>query len=193
MAGIVRQSLGEFFVGQGDMIYWDALASYDSKTIADFVNGKSFGNIKEDSTSWTGEDLTETAVRNEQGNPITTTTTAGTLSFECVLADFDNAIVKKLLKGADINIASVTPDWLASTGTKNAIGFGYELPTIICPVGISNETLNKTLIFPKAKISSNLVIEDKLLCIHMSISAQAIHTTSLATAMIVNGALVYDE
>ena len=194
MPGIVKTSLGDFFIGQGDMLYWDSLSSYASATLASLTNGKSFGNIKEDSTSWTGEDITETVVKNEQGNVIATTTTAGTLSFEATLAEMDSAIVQKLLKGTSIQgISSLSVDWLESSGlaTATAVGFGVNLPVVEMPVGISNDTLDKTLIFPKAKVASALVIEDKMLCIKMSVTAQAINTDTLTTGMIVDCALKY--
>jgi hypothetical protein len=188
---ITRQSLGDFFIGQGDMIYWDPIADYSLATLASFKNGKSFGNIKEDSTSWTGEDITETVVRNEQGNVITTTSTAGTLAFEATLADMDNALVKMLMKAKDITVSGLDADWIAQGSTATAVGFGVELPVIEIPVAVTNDAKNKTLIFPKAKVVSALTYEDKMLAIKLSITAQAINTASLTTGMILNGALDY--
>lgn len=188
---ITRQSLGDFFIGQGDMIYWDPIANYSLATLASFSNGKSFGNIKEDSTSWTGEDITETVVRNEQGNVITTTSTAGTLAFEATLADMDNALVKMLMKAKDITVSGLDADWIAQESTATAVGFGVELPVVEIPVAITNDAKNKTLIFPKAKIVSALTYEDKMLAIKLSITAQAINTANLTTGMILNGALDY--
>lgn len=188
---ITRQSLGDFFIGQGDMIYWDPIANYSTATLASFTNGKSFGNIKEDSTSWTGEDITETVVRNEQGNVITTTSTAGTLSFEATLADMDNALVKMLMKAKDITVSGLDTDWIAQESTATAVGFGVELPVVEIPVAITNDAKNKTLIFPKAKVVSALTYEDKMIAIKLSITAQAINTASLTTGMILNGALDY--
>lgn len=188
---ITRQSLGDFFIGQGDMIYWDPIANYSLATLASFANGKSFGNIKEDSTSWTGEDITETVVRNEQGNVITTTSTAGTLAFEATLADMDNALVKMLMKAKDITVSGLDADWIAQESTATAVGFGVELPVVEIPVAITNDAKNKTLIFPKAKIVSALTYEDKMLAIKLSITAQAINTANLTTGMILNGALDY--
>lgn len=189
---ITRQSLGDFFIGQGDMIYWDAIANYATATLASFTNGKSFGNIKEDTTSWTGEDITDTVVRNEQGNVITTTSTAGTLAFEATLADMDNALVKLLLAGTDIQVSGLDADWIKQESTATAVGFGVALPVIECPVAVTNDAKNKTLIFPKAKIVSALTYEDKMFAIHMSITAQAIDTANLKTGMILNGALDYE-
>ena len=188
---ITRQSLGDFFIGQGDMIYWDAVSDYSIATLATFKNGKSFGNIKEDSTSWTGEDITETVVRNEQGNVITTTSTAGTLAFEATLADMDNALVKMLMKAKDITVSGLDADWIAQESTATAVGFGVELPVIEIPVAITNDAKNKSLIFPKAKVVSALTYEDKMLAIKLSITAQAINTASLTTGMILNGPLSY--
>lgn len=191
MSAIRKQSLGDFFIGQGDMIFWDSITDYSNATIASFVNGQSFGNIKEDSTSWTGEDMSETVIRNEQGNVIATTTTAGTLAYEATLAEMDNAMVKKLLKASDIDVSDLTVDWLQSAGTATAVGFGVALPVVEMPVAISNDTLSKTLVFPKAKVASTFVIEDKMILIKMSITAQAINTENLKTGMIINGALSY--
>ena len=191
MAGITKQSLGDFFIGQGDMIYWDAITNYSGATLATLKNGKSFGNIKEDSTSWTGEDITETVVRNEQGNVITTTSTAGTLAFEATLTELDNDMVKMLLKAADIAVSDLNADWIASEATATAVGFGVELPVVEIPVAITNDSKKKTLIFPKAKVVSALTYEDKMLAIKMSVTAQAINTTGLKTGMILNGALEY--
>ena len=188
---ISRQSLGDFFIGQGDMIYWDPITNYSSATLATLTNGKSFGNIKEDSTSWTGEDITDTVVRNEQGNVITTTSTAGTLAFEATLAEMDNAMVKKLLAGTEITLGSIDADWIASEATTTVVGFGVALPVVEMPIAITNDSKNKTLLFPKAKVVSALVYEDKMLAIKMSVTAQAIDTTSLKTGMIINGALQY--
>lgn len=189
--GIIRESLGDFFIGQGDMMFFDSIADYAAKTIADLANGKSFGSIKEDSTAWTGEDMTDTVVKNEQGNVIATTTTAGTLAFEAVLAEMDNAMVQKLLKAANIDIKALTVAWLNSASTATAVGFGHELPVVEMPVAITNDTKAKTLIFPKAKVASSLVLEDKMICIKMSITAQSVNTATLKTGMIINGALKY--
>lgn len=191
MAGIKKENFGEFFVGQGDIIHFDSISDYSAKTLADLVNGKSFGNIKEGSTNWTGEEMTDTIVKNEQGNVVVTTTTAGTLSFEATLLDFENAIIKKLLKATDITVSTLSPDWLEAAGSATALGFGVELPVVEMPVGIANDTLNKTLIFPKAKVASAIVLEDKVIGIKISVKAQSINTATLKTGMIVKGALQY--
>lgn len=188
---ITKTSLGEFFVGQGDLIRWDTISDYSGKTLADFSNGRSFGNIKENSTSWTGEDMSETVIKNEQGNVIVTTTTGGTLAFEASLAELDSATAIDLLKGTEISLSSLTVPWLESVGQATAAGFGVELPVREMPIGIANDTLNKTLIFPKAKVASALILEDKMLLIKMSVTAQAINTTTLKTGMIIYGALKY--
>lgn len=195
MANITKTSLGDFFVGQGDIVIWDEITNYSTASIASFSNGRSVGNVKEDSTSWTGEDISETIIRNEQGNPIATITTAGTLGFEMTLADFSlstkNDLAKELLKGADIDVSALTIDWLQNSATSTAMGFGVDLPVITRPIAIFNEDLNKTLIFPKAKISSALTIEDKMVCIAVSVSAQQLNTDKLKTGIILNGAIAY--
>jgi hypothetical protein len=192
---IKKVSLGDFFVGEGDIVMWDAIASYANATLASFLNGSSVGNVKEDSTNWTGEDISETVIRNEQGNSIATITTAGTLAFEMTLADFsleaENDLAKLLLAGSDIDISDLTVAWLQSVATATAFGFGVNLPVITRPIAVFNQNLNKSLIFPKAQISSALVIEDKMICIHCAVSAQSVNTAALKSGMIVNGAIAY--
>lgn len=192
---IKKVSLGDFFVGEGDIVMWDAIASYANATLASFLNGSSVGNVKEDSTNWTGEDISETVIRNEQGNSIATITTAGTLAFEMTLADFsleaENDLAKLLLAGSDIDINSLTIPWLQNVATATAFGFGVDLPVITRPIAVFNQNLNKSLIFPKAQISSALVIEDKMICIHCAVSAQSVNTATLKSGMIVNGAIAY--
>lgn len=199
---IVKQSLGDFFVGQGDIIMFDAIADYAKKTLAALINPKSVGNVKEDTTNWTGEDVSTTVIRNEQGNVIATTPSAGTLAFEMTLANFSlaetNDLATLLLAGAGIDVNTLTVDWLESVGEATAFGFGVSLPLITRPVGIINADLNKTLIFPKAKITSALTIEDKMLCIHSTVEAQYLNIkdeegkVGLQTGMIVNGQVAYE-
>lgn len=191
MAGIKEKNLSEFFVGQGDMIYFDPVTDFSDATLATLTNGKSFGNIKEDSTGWTGDDVTTTTVRNEQGNPIVTVPTAGTYAWEFTLAEFDDETVKMLLQGADIDVSDLTADWVKKEGTS-VIGVGTELPVIEMPVGLVNQTLNKTILAPKGQVTSSLVIEDKMVCIHCVVTAQMVNTKSLKTITIINGSLTYD-
>lgn len=191
MAGIKEKTLSEFFVGQGDMIYFDSVSDYSAATLATLTNGQSLGNIKEGSTAWTGEDVAIEIVRNEQGNPIVSVPSAGTYSWEFTLAEFDDATVKMLFQGVDIDVTSLTADWLASQGV-NVIGIGNELPLVEMPVGLVNQTLNKVILAPKAQVTSSLVIEDKMVCIHCAVTAQTVNTASLKTITIINGTLQYE-
>lgn len=191
MAGIKEKTLSEFFVGQGDMIYFDPISDYAAATLATLANGQSFGNIKEDSTSWTGEDVSIEIIRNEQGNPIVSVPTAGTYSWEFTLAEFDDATVELLFNAEKLGVESVTADWLKTEGLS-VIGIGTELPLVEMPVGLVNQTLNKVILAPKAQVTSSLVIEDKMVCIHCSVTAQTVNTTALKTITIINGTLQYE-
>ena len=54
------ESTGNPFVGQGDLVMFDAMATYAEKTLADLKNAKSLGQIVQDSTSWEGDDVETT-------------------------------------------------------------------------------------------------------------------------------------
>lgn len=189
--GIQKQSIGEFFVGQGDLFYFDEITDYTNKTLANLTGPKSFGNIKEGSTNWTGDDITVDVIKNEQGKPISSVSTSGTYAFEAVMAEMDKDTLIRQLKGLNITLPS-TLDWISVTDAS-AVGFGVDLSVIVRPVALANDVLNKTLIFPKAKITSALTIEDKMFCIKMSINAEALDMDGLKTCMVLYGALQYEE
>ena len=67
------------FAGVSDIIVGDVAAdsAYESGTLDTlFATAKSVGQVKEDSTNWTGDDPTVDSVKDEKGNIITTKTTA---------------------------------------------------------------------------------------------------------------------
>ena len=51
-------TVGSFFVGQGDIIVFDKPANYASTALSDLANPKSLGDIHLDSTNFTGDDPT---------------------------------------------------------------------------------------------------------------------------------------
>jgi hypothetical protein len=68
------EQIQSLFVGQGDIVlfgdpetgvYFADGKDYSNATIADFINPKSLGQIVEDSTSWTGDDVSFEDIRDE--------------------------------------------------------------------------------------------------------------------------------
>src|SRR5574344_991643 len=93
------------FAGVSDIIVGDVAAdsAYESGTLDTlFANAKSVGQVKEDSTNWTGDDPTVDSVKDEKGNIITTKTTAGTFAFEFLMASMSPNILKAFMKAEDV-------------------------------------------------------------------------------------------
>lgn len=175
------------FVGQGDLIIFDSVADYSAATLASLSNPKSLGQIVQDSTSWEGEDVSVDQILDEQGNIITAKTAAGTLSFSFDIASTSAAMMKKFMAAADITVGS--PTYVAASST--AVGFGVDLPVFTAPIMVVDEEKKRAWLYPKAKITSNLAYSDGLYRIHAVALAEQVDTANLKTAILLEGALVY--
>lgn len=173
------------FVGQGDLIIFDEVTDYSAATLKTLANPKSLGQVVEDSTNWTGDDVTVDEIRDEQGDLITATVGAGTLAFECDLASTSQTMIQTFLKGAAIAGASKMSS-VFGNGTTTATGFGVELPVITRPIAWLNDEKKRLIIFPKAKITANLVNSDKLMRVHLNVLAEYIDTANLKTGIVVD-------
>lgn len=182
------------FSGQGDLFVFDALTDtqYETADLGDLANPKSLGQIVQDSTSWEGEDPEVTEIKDEQGNIITAKTAAGTLAFSFNLASTSSTMIKKFLKGVNVDVTGITSDDTAWAETGMAVtGFGIEIPVVTLPVAIVNDGLNKTWLYPKTKITSSLAYEDGLWVIHCACIAENIDTAGLKTGMLIEAAVDY--
>lgn len=175
------------FVGQGDLIIFDAVSDYSAATLASFTNPKSLGQIVQDSTSWEGEDVSTDQILDEQGNLITAKVTAGTLSFSFDIASTSANMMKKFMAAADITVGS--PAYLAASST--AVGFGVDLPVFTVPILVADQEKKRAWVYPKAKITSNLSLSDGLYRIHAVVLAEQVDTPNLKTGILLEGALVY--
>ena len=59
------------------------------------------------------------------------------------------------------------------------------------PIMLSNDEGDLSLLFPKAKIVSNLTLDDGMFLLHVSVTAEAIDTDDLDTAMLIEGKVEY--
>lgn len=175
------------FVGQGDLIIFDAVSDYSTATLASLTNPKSLGQIVQDSTSWEGEDVSTDQILDEQGNIITAKVTAGTLSFSFDIASTSANMMKKFMAAADITVGS--PSYLATSST--AVGFGVDLPVFTVPVLVADQEKKRAWLYPKAKITSNLSLSDGLYRIHAVCLAEQVDTANLKTGILLEGALTY--
>lgn len=181
------------FVGQGDLIIFDAVGDYSTAKLSDFANPRSLGQIVQDSTSWEGEDVSTDEILDEQGNLITAKVTAGTLSFSFDIASTSANMMKKFMAAADISSANIgSPAWLESSNpVPSAVGFGVDLPVFTVPILVADQEKKRAWVYPKAKITSNLSLSDGMYRIHAVVLAEQVDTASLKTGILIEGALKY--
>ena len=191
MAGIKRAGVTDLFKGQSDIILFDEVTDYNAAKVSTLKGPKSLGQILGDSTEWNGDDPEVENVLDEQGDVITSNVTAGTLGFTFSMADTSAETFTEFLKGLQIE-GEFTADTNWESVTK-VVGFGYQLPTMTRPIMIVNAEANKALLFPKANITSNLTIEDKVMYVKVTVVAESIDTTSLKTGMLIVGKPKYEE
>lgn len=183
------------FVGQGDLIIFDAVSDYSTAKLADFSNPKSLGQIVQDSTSWEGEDVSTDQILDEQGNLITAKVTAGTLGFSFDIASTSADMMKKFMAASDISSANLgTPAFLnTSNPAPSAVGFGVDLPVFTVPILVADQEKKRAWVYPKAKITSNLSYTDGLYRIHAVVLAEQVDTAYLKTGILLEGTLKYES
>lgn len=181
------------FVGQGDLIIFNAVSDYSTAKLSDFTGPKSLGQIVQDSTSWEGEDVSTDQILDEQGNLITAKVTAGTLGFSFDIASTSAAMMKKFMAAADISSANLgTPAFLETSGVS-AVGFGVDLPVFTVPILVADQEKKRAWVYPKAKITSNLSYTDGLYRIHAVVLAEQVDTDYLKTGILLEGTLKYES
>ncbi len=177
------------FAGQGDLIIFDAVSDYSTATFSGLTGPKSLGQIVQDSTSFNGDDPETTTIKDEQGNPITAKTAAGTIGFEFDVASTSAAMLAKLLNGEKINSLGTNANF---DGTVSAVGFGVDLPVQTLPIMMLNDEKKRAFLYPKAKLVSSIKWEDGLARIHVVVTCEYLNTATLKTAMVLEGVPKYD-
>lgn len=176
------------FSGQGDLFIFGALTDteYESANLASLKDPVSLGQIVQDSTSWEGEDPETTEIKDEQGNIVTAKVAAGTLAWAFDLASTSSAMIKKFLKGMNVDVSALTTDntpW--DEGGMVVTGFGVDIPVTTVPMAIVNDGMNKTWLYPKTKVTGSLAYADGLWRIHCNCIAEYLNTTGLKTGMLI--------
>lgn len=190
MAGITRAGVTDIFNGQSDIVLFGEVSDYSTLTLATLTGAKSLGQIVQDSTEWNGDEPEVSNILDEQGDVITAAVTAGTLGFKFEMADTSKETFKEFLKGVDISSATSGDAW---DGTVSAVGFGTQLPTMTRPIMVVNDEANKSILLPKAKITSNLTIADGLWRIAVTVVAENVDTATMKTGMLIVGKTKYDD
>lgn len=178
------------FVGQGDLIIFDLAEgkTYENLSgLTDLTNPQSLGQIHEESSDWTGDDVSIEEIRDEQGDLITATVSAGTLAYEFNIASTSQTVIETFLKGVGISGAALASVFGSAAGTAvTAVGFGVDLPVVTRPIGWLNDEKKRLLLFPKGKITSNLTINGGLLEVHCKVLAEFVDLPTLKTGMIIS-------
>lgn len=185
-AGIRPKKITEVFNGQSDIALFDSpTGGYtESTSFADVTaSGMSLGQVVEDSTSWEGDEPSIDVIKDEQGDPIVSTVTAGTYAFSCDIADLSEEMVIALMKAAKVT----APGTSTSIGSLSDVVKFVELPVTTAPIAIFNDEANKWILFPKAKIVGNLTLDSKLWRLHINATAEYIDTDTLGTFMMGKG------
>lgn len=184
-------TVGSFFVGQGDIIVFDKPADYATAKLSTLANPKSLGDIHMDSTNLTGDDPTLTPLKNEQGSAYYTTVENGTFGFEFFVPSTSKEMLQAMMN------AEIVADTF--TGGTNGFGTGstvvgamHRTAVVEKAILIANDTKTKALVVPKAKIVSSLTMQDKVVGIMVRVNAENIDTEDLKTVMFVDGALNYE-
>ncbi len=188
---VTKAQVSELFMGQSDIIIFDKVTDYNTATIASLANPKSLGDIDQDSTEWTGDEIEIEPRRNEQGSVVTSKITNGTQAFAFDIMSTSVENVKEFLSP---NVAKtlVATSGAAWSSVTKVVGFGSTPAVMTRPIMIANDEGTRSLLFPKAKIASSVSIEDGLLLIHVEATAEDLDTANLDTAILIEGALTYE-
>lgn len=197
MVGIKKlETTTELFNGQSEIVIFEEVSDYGNISFSDLTKkGTDLGQIVGDSTTWDGEEPSTEVIKDEQGDVITMTTTAGTYSFSCDVASTSKEALVLFMNGDEIS-SNLTSDSIGVTtsnkktkGIANVIGIGEDLPVITRPIAIFNDENNRWILFPKAKIVANFSVDGKLWRIHLKVTAEYVYnkTNNLYTLMIGTG------
>ena len=197
MAKVIAQldDSASFFKGYSTGIIFKALDGSETK-LANLSTPKWIGSIFQGSTSWTGEAPTMTPHRNEDGNSVYTFASGGSSSLQLDIMSTSDTVITTFLRGTAINSTDVgSPEWIESTASKSAIGWGDQLPVIERPFALVNDLDNQILLFPKALIAAAIVNNDRALHVRLNINAQELPSsmTYLKPVMLVRGLLELGE
>lgn len=195
MAQIINKidAVSSLFAGQGDIIVFAAIteANYATADLASLITPQTLGDIFEGSTNWTGDDIAFEEISNEQGIAVGSKTVVGSFSYEFTHMSVTDARIKMFMAGTTIANPSALPTWLGAAPTPVITGFGHEVGVITRPIAVLNETKDKWLIFPKAKIATSLVSEGTNFMMKSIVSAESISTDDLKTVILLTGLAVY--
>lgn len=183
-------TVGSFFVGQGDIIVFDKPADLAAAKLSTLTNPKSLGDIHLDSTDFTGDDPTLNPLKNEQGQIYYSTVEEGTFGFEFFVPSTSEAMLTQFLAAEVITDTFTGANGFSAGST--VVGFMHKPTVSERPIQIINDALNQSLVVPNAKLVAAPSMQDRVSGIKISVIAQKIDTDFLKTVMKTFGAVDYD-
>ena len=183
------EALNKHFVGQSDIIMFDKPADYATAKLSTLANPESLGHIKLDSTSFTGEAASIEPLRNEQGKTYYNLTTEGTFGFEFFAASTSSEMLTEFFGAETISDTFTGDNGIPASAT--VLGLMHKPAILERPIMIVNDTADRSIVIPRAKIVANLEMDGKEVGIRVNVSAEAIDTKNLKTVMFVEGELAY--
>lgn len=157
----------------------------NATTLADIMStgGYDLGQIVEGSSSWEGDDMEVTTLKNTEGGVIRSVSTPGTLAWSCRIPH--SAETAALLGGEQLNSATLGGGLEAATDKKIITVNPGDLNKQWA-IGVLNLVKNEFAFFPKAAVGFSLTIEDDGLWeYNVKATAEDVDTKNLKTMMFI--------
>lgn len=184
-------TVGNFFVGQGDIIVFAKPADYTTAKLSTLTSPESLGDIHLDSTNLTGDDPSLTPLKNEQGQNYYSTVEEGTFGFEFFVPSTSEDMLDAMMNAEVVSDTFTGTNGFSASSTVS--GVMHKSTISERPIMIVNDTKTRALVVPKAKIITSLAMQDKVVGIMVRVNADKIDTANLKTVMFVNGAIAYED
>lgn len=182
MAGLKRPTVTEVFNGQSCLILFEEVSDYSKATVDTIVgDGQDLGQILNGSTEWTGENASFDNVTDEQGDIIVANPTNGTFGMDFFMADFSAEKMMTFMHARKITLSNMGNT--AFSEASEAYAVGDTIAVIERPIALVNDTSNKAIFFPKARIVTSVSKDGQLVGLKASCVAQDCTTSSLGTMM----------
>lgn len=182
-------TVGNFFVGQGDIIVFAKPSDYTTAKLSTLTGPESLGDIHLDSTNFTGDDPSLTPLKNEQGQTYYSTVEDGTFGFEFFVPSTSEDMLEAMMNAEVVSDTFTGTNGFSASSTVS--GVMHKSTVSERPIMIVNDTKTRALVVPKGKIVTSLTMQDKVVGIMVRVSADKIDTANLKTVMFVNGAIAY--
>ena len=149
---------------------FDKPADYATAKLSTLANPESLGHIKLDSTSFTGEAASLEPLKNEQGKTYYNLTTEGTFGFEFFAASTSSEMLTEFFGAETISDTFTGENGIPASAT--VLGLMHKPAILERPIMIVNDTADRSIIIPRAKIVANLEMDGKEVGIRVNVSAE---------------------